>query len=265
MYFSEVFGIDPEVMERENAFDISLVSDLPLFIDPFLIFQSSNPSYRKLHDSIVRYVKFLQAKSIGNSIASHQMQEWFHFKEVKQNWLGFSVGTNRGNGLKTTFAKGAIAGLVGPVKDFGSEGITKGSHVERMFLFASGTGKDGLSDFITNLCKEFLLTFTAGFAKRHLNDNQCMEMRVPRVSFNYESERWQEGTFRLPVYRTEYVLLTPTNLLTHAIPWINRPELFQKFGGIVDSMEDSHLRGQVNDYLWLIRLKRTFSDGGSRV
>ncbi len=249
MYFSEVFGIDPEVMERENAFDISLVSDLPLFIDPFLIFQSSNPSYRKLHDSIVRYVKFLQAKSIGNSIASHQMQEWFHFKEVKQNWLGFSVGTNRGNGLKTTFAKGAIAGLVGPVKDFGSEGITKGSHVERMFLFTSGTGKDGLSDFITNLCKEFLLTFTAGFAKRHLNDNQCMEMRVPRVSFNYESERWQEGTFRLPVYRTEYVLLTPTNLLTHAIPWINRPELFQKFGGIVDSMEDSHLRGQVNDYL----------------
>lgn len=249
MYFSEVFGVDPDVMEQENVFDVSLISDLPLFIDPFLIFQSSKPSYRKLHESIVRYVKFLQTKSIGGSIAPHQMQEWFHFKEVKQNWFGFSVGTNQGKGLKTTFAKGAIAGLIGPVKDFGSEAVSKGSHVERMFLFTGGTGKDGLSDFITNLCKEFLLEFTQEFAERHLADDQCKVMRIDRASFNYEIERWQEGTFRLPIHGTQYVLLTPSDLLTHAIPWINRPELFKKFGSIVESIDDGHLRGQVNDYL----------------
>jgi hypothetical protein len=32
------------------------VSDLPLFIDPFLLFNSDKPEYRRLHDSIIDYL-----------------------------------------------------------------------------------------------------------------------------------------------------------------------------------------------------------------
>ena len=35
LYFSEYYEIDPAVLEEYGAFDISVVSDLPLFVDPF--------------------------------------------------------------------------------------------------------------------------------------------------------------------------------------------------------------------------------------
>ncbi len=40
LYFSDYFRIDPSVLEDYGAFAISVVSDLPLFVDPFLLFNS---------------------------------------------------------------------------------------------------------------------------------------------------------------------------------------------------------------------------------
>ena len=37
VYFSDHFGVDPDTIEAYGAFNISLVADLPLFIDPFLL------------------------------------------------------------------------------------------------------------------------------------------------------------------------------------------------------------------------------------
>ena len=38
IYFSDFFKIDSKLLEEYGAFNVSLVNDLPLFIDPFLIF-----------------------------------------------------------------------------------------------------------------------------------------------------------------------------------------------------------------------------------
>jgi hypothetical protein len=43
IYFSDIFGVDPETLDQYGAFDVSLVNDLPLFVDPFLLFNSDNP------------------------------------------------------------------------------------------------------------------------------------------------------------------------------------------------------------------------------
>ena len=59
LYFSDVFNVKPSVLDRYGAFNVSLVADLPLFIDPFLIFNSRRPRYRQLHREIVRYLEFL--------------------------------------------------------------------------------------------------------------------------------------------------------------------------------------------------------------
>ncbi len=56
VYFSDYFKVDQNVIEQYGAFNISLVNDLPLFIDPFLLFNSKNPQYRKLHDDIIKYL-----------------------------------------------------------------------------------------------------------------------------------------------------------------------------------------------------------------
>ncbi len=249
MYLSDVFNISNDLLASENVFDISLVSDLPLFIDPFLVFDSDKPEYQQLHKDVVRYVSFVRNKVVAGNVTSNQEQEWLHFSEIPNNWLGYSVGSNAGRGLGRTFAKGAAIGLRGPLKDFGEENYSRGSHFERLFLFSKGSGKDALSDFITNLCHEFLLNFTQQFALRHLTPEQCKVFDVRRVSFNYEKERWGHKKFTLPVFKSQYVLLTPVDLLTQSVPWINRMDLFAKFGGILEAISDRQLRQNVNSFL----------------
>ena len=38
IYCSDFFGVSSDLLEEEGLFNISLLNDLPLFIDPFLIF-----------------------------------------------------------------------------------------------------------------------------------------------------------------------------------------------------------------------------------
>ena len=223
MYFSDVFHISSDILAAENVFDISLVSDLPLFIDPFLIFDSDKAEYQQLHDDIVRYISFVRDKVVGGVLTASQEREWLHFPEIPNNWLGYSVGSNAGRGLRGTFARGAAIGLRGPVRDFGEENYSRGSHIERLFLFAEGAGKDALSDFITNLCHEFLLGFTQQFALEHIETESCREFDVRRVRFDYGKERWVNGKFSLPVFGSQYVLLTPVDLLTQSVPWSESP------------------------------------------
>src|SRR6185369_8970639 len=104
IYFSDVFEVSEEKIETAGAFNISLVTDLPLFIDPFLLFYSESADYKQLHDDIVRYVMFLKGKARVGGISHGQLKMWFHFPEVKQTWLGFALNGNDGRGLGSKFA-----------------------------------------------------------------------------------------------------------------------------------------------------------------
>ena len=92
--------MDRKVIEKYGAFDVSLLADLPLFVDPFLLFNSKRPIYRKLHARIIAYLRFLRDKSTAESqLSSGLIRAWYMFPEVEQNWLGFSAKGNRGHGL----------------------------------------------------------------------------------------------------------------------------------------------------------------------
>jgi hypothetical protein len=41
-----LFDIAPAIVDDYGAFNISLINDLPLFIDPFLLFDSDQAKYR---------------------------------------------------------------------------------------------------------------------------------------------------------------------------------------------------------------------------
>jgi hypothetical protein len=63
-YFSDRFGVDPTALKNYGAFNVSIVTDLPLFIDPFLLFNSKKAKYKELHESIVEYLIFLRDKAL---------------------------------------------------------------------------------------------------------------------------------------------------------------------------------------------------------
>jgi len=130
LYFSDQFGIDPAVLEVYGAFDISIVSDLPLFIDPFLLFNSDKSEYQALHEQILRYLYFLREKAAPD-LDPGLIKSWYRFKEVKQNWLGFTVLGNGGSGLGGKFATSLNESLGSILSNFGSEQVTASAHLEK--------------------------------------------------------------------------------------------------------------------------------------
>jgi hypothetical protein len=169
IYFSDFFGVRRSTLEKYGAFNVSLVADLPLFVDPFLLFNSKNPKYRRLHDEMINYLRFLKDKSVNNpNLSAGLIDSWYKFKEVEQNWLGFTAEGNRGRGLGKTFAEALHSNLGRIFGSFGAEEVTRGSHLEKLCLIRDKVGRDNISDFTNNLIKDFLLTYTQEFAVRHI-------------------------------------------------------------------------------------------------
>ena len=152
VFFSERFDVHPDVLAEYGAFDISVVSDLPVFIDPFLLFNSEQPEHSALHDQILDYLRFLRDQA-EQQLAPGLIKSWYTFGEVKQNWLGFTVDSNAGHGLGPAFAKSLHSALGHILSDFGNETITRSSHLEKLALISPGVGRDTISDFTTNLIR----------------------------------------------------------------------------------------------------------------
>ncbi len=248
VYFSEHFQTTKEALEGYGTLDISLVSDLPLFIDPFLLFNSKNKIYQVLHGQVIEYLRFLREKS-STKLSRGLLQEWFFFREVSQTWLGFSKVGNKGRGLAGDFAESLnknLGLLFGPIE--GSSG-PQNQHMETLCLIEDGVGRDNISDFTTNLIKEYLCGYTEAFSIKHLPKHLIKKFRVDRVRFNYATESWEEGIFTLPCLGNTFVLLTPVDLLTKDETWINRPELLDTFNTIVSALPDAALRAKVDNYI----------------
>jgi len=256
LYFSDIFVVSPKVLDKYGAFNISLVTDLPLFIDPFLLFNSKKKEYRQLHDDIIKYLRFLKDKSTAGTVSRGLLKSWYHFSEVKENWLGFCISGNTGRGLGNDFAQALNSNLRNLFSDFGTEKVTKGSHLEKLCLIKEGVGRDTISDFTTNLVKDYLLNYTQTFAKKFIDKKYRQDMAIPRVSFNYETETWKSEIFDLPVFNGNYVLLTPKDILTKDETWINKSDFFRQFDRIPEAIENDQLRAQIDNYFRAVLPKK---------
>lgn len=250
IYFSDVFDIDPEIVEEYGAFNVALVNDLPLFVDPFLLYDSKNPVYRALHDGIIKYLCFLRDRAIADELTPGSITQWLYFREIKQNWLGFSKSGNDGTGLGRKFAEALARNLTSAFRNFGGETISNGSHLEKLGLLDGGVGRDHLSDFTTNLIKEFLLEYTQTFALQYLIAGQRKRVNVPRVKFNYVTRRWTAAYYELPVVNGDYVLLTPKEILTRDDAWINQSDMLNRFEEICIALPDDVLRIQASEHFY---------------
>lgn len=249
VYFSDFFEIDEEVVEEYGALNISLITDLPLFIDPFLLFNSDKIAFQEIHNSIIKYLMFLQRQAEQKPILSRgMMQAWYMFPEVKQTWLGFSEKGNSGQGLGVQFAQNLHKNLGTIFKNFGEESVEISPHLEKLCLISLHVGRDKISDFTTNLSKQYLLGYTENFAKIYLSEKQCRNFTVQKALFNYETMTWQHQKYLLPCFNNDYVLLTPKDILTRDETFINRKDMLKSMERIATSIEDSALRFELDNY-----------------
>ena len=247
-FFNEFFGVSEDALIAFGAFNISLINDLPLFIDPFLLFHSENEEYQQLHDGIIRYLTFLRDRSVEAAVNDDLLKAWYCFPEIKQNWLGFSIVGNSGSGLGMKFARALHTNLARIFSDFGDEQVTAGSHLEKVCLISSGIGRDNISDFTTNLIVDYLCRYTERFARAHIDPKLISTVHIRKAQFDYKTRAWRRASYQLPAADGEYVILTPKDILTRDENWINRADLIRDFEAIPIAIPDAELRGQVFHY-----------------
>jgi hypothetical protein len=248
VYFTDFFKIKEKALEDYGAFNISLINDLPLFIDPFLLFGSEKEDYQELHADILKYLMFLKGKSEAGKITKAEIQSWYKFPEVKENWLGFSVSGNGGSGLGDKFGNAMSKNMHIVFSDLNNETMTATSHLEKAGLFQIGVGKDNISDFTCNLIKAYLLLYTQKFTQDNLLENQVKKVMVKKVYFDYTIQRWMSKEFILPIYNNSHVILTPRDILTKDDNWINAHDLRGDFIGICGTIPNNQLRNEISHY-----------------
>lgn len=250
VYFSDCFHVDPAVIEDYGAINISLINDMPLFIDPFLLFNSRDPEFQKIHQDIIDYLRFLQDNTAGYlSLKKGMKAAWFTFSEVKQTWLGFSLSGNSGRGMGNDFAQGLFKGLTTIYKNLDKSTVTETVHIEKLCLICPKVGRDKISDFTTAFTKKYLLEYTEIFAKKYIAPELRRNVTVDRAYFDWDLKVWVRRVYDLPYINGDYVLLTPKAILTRDDTFINRSDMLEKLDVIGQAVPDEQLRFQLNTYL----------------
>lgn len=250
MFFSEYYGIDSSVVEHYGAVDISFVCDIPLFIDPMLIFNSEKEEYKKLHEEIIKYFHFLYQKAC-DGLSNKELKAWFEFNEVPNNWLGYSMSGNKGAALGKQYARFLYKNIRFATN---TNNITKSNHIEKIMLLYEGSGKDKISDLTVNLIKGFLCSYTEEFARKYLDKKYIKKFHVEKAYFNYETESFVSKEYELPYItsekgKKEYVLLTPKDILREDEPAINRKDFLDSYDDVRSMIDNDSLRAYVNNYI----------------
>lgn len=251
MYFNEYFDIDTSELDTYGALNISLDYDLPLFIDPLLIFLSENPNFKTWHEKLVKYILFLSSLKNSNSPSKDVIKTFFTFKEICNNWLGLSQTGNRGSAIGNYYGESLYKNIENVIQ---THDISKSIHFEKLCLFEDGVGKDKLSDFVTNILLNEFAKYTEEFAKNHIDPKMLNKFRIDRADFNFEINQFVPREYELPFIinqhgRHEYVLLTPKEILRVDENAINKTNLYNRFDDVVNTIENSELRFRLTSYL----------------
>ena len=92
------------------------------------------------------------------------------------------------------------------------------------------------------------LVYTEQFAQKYIDESLRHSVVVNKVRFNYRTESWENREFDLPVFRNDFVILTPKDILTKDETWINRDGLHHEYYQIARSIPNEQLRAEVNNY-----------------
>lgn len=205
----------PELRQLEVDFVIPrLVGDLPLCIDPFLLYKSRDQELRNLHAAIVaHFAEGVSALSRGNEEEAAHILD---FPEAAEIGFGYGATDKRGSGLGSLLTNLLVHSLrLSP--GIMERGIR---HVEEMQLISPGIGPDRIGDIASNILKEYLIAYTQRQCAIH---NVPTRQNVP-VGHVYDAKErsWSDGYFDLPINPKDGgpMLLVPRRMVRQ-LPWIN--------------------------------------------
>ncbi len=217
----DYYGIDTTQAELDFAIPF-LDEDIPLYVDPFLLWKSPSLQDQALHTSLIssfNHLNYLLKKDRRDQAREHLILA----SECEEVGLGESR-KRRGKRISSKKAE-EILSLFQSIPEYGQFGFV---HFEEIQLYVDGISKDRVSDICCNFIKSFLIDYTI---------QQCGEIGVPIEKaivsslYNYQQHKFlsnQEVTLPINSETREPLIFVPKRWLRFT-PWINFEEYFRDY------------------------------------
>jgi hypothetical protein len=210
------------VLAQEDAdFAIPrLRDDLPLALDPFLLWKSLRPEYRAMHEQLLGFVETVRAHVV-NGRATAALEQLLRCHEAVELGLGYGRATKRGSGIGPKLAND-IVDTIADVPQLAEGGLT---HIEMLGLVVPLVAEDRISDLTASVLRGFLIDYTAGQAGLHGIPTQ--KYRLDNV-WDAEGQMWTDRSVALPSNPLDGtpMLFAPLDLLRH-LQWINYEDYYK--------------------------------------
>jgi hypothetical protein len=207
------------VTQEETEFAIPFLDDdIPLYVDPFLLWKSPSLQDQALHTALVASFNHIghlakigqERKAVDILIRISECQEVG--LGTAHDKCGKRIGEATAQEILSLFS------LIPQVKQGGFE------HIEEVQLFVDQIGKDRISDLTCSLIKSFLIDFTM---------DQCRRLGVPTKDavlegiLDHRTKAFKNEELPLPVNPSTGapLLLVPKRWLRFS-PWINYDDYF---------------------------------------
>jgi hypothetical protein len=197
-----------------------LDEDVPLYLDPFMLWRSPSLQDQALHTSLINAFNHLgslvkdgnETQAIATLIAASECDE--AGLGTSANKKGKRIGKAKAEEIVTLFRR---------IPNYERSGFR---HFEEIQLFVDGISKDRISDIACNFLKSFLIDFTV---------DQCHRLGIPTQTidvqnvYEYRTNSFVNQTgVTLPVNPTDGspIIFIPKRWLRF-VPWLNYEDYFR--------------------------------------
>jgi len=214
---SDVFGL---VIKQDQVDFVvpHLREDLPLYLDPFLLWKSDRPEYQALHAALLGFVDKVRKHVLAGFMTKARML-LAEVSEPVELGLGYAAG-KRGSAL----APATISGVVEVFRQIPQLEAGGLDHLEILALLVPGIAEDRISDVTASVIKGWLAEFTEARCEQH--GLPTAKHRI--MAWDAAPLDWRPLDVRLPFNPADGspVLLAPLDLLRR-LPWINYGDYYR--------------------------------------
>lgn len=198
-----------------------LDEDIPLYLDPFLLWKSPSQQDQALHSTLINAFNHL-GSLIKTGRKAEALDTLIIASECDEVGLGSSI---RRKGKRIGRDKAAeILDLFITIPEYGAAGFR---HFEEIQLFVDGISKDRVSDIACSFLKSFLIDFTQQQCIRH--NIPMRSLQIPHVYSSRKNAFESESNVDLPENPEtgSAIIFVPKRWLRF-VPWLSFDDYFEK-------------------------------------